>query len=85
MTEALCSCSLNMHFNKIVLPVFEAHNIVKDGVEGTVQVVEESRDMKKIFIDCPEELCMFEVDIDKTLGVEWSPADEESNHHSHWK
>ena len=76
-----CSASRDFH-SMSLLPVLKTHNIVQYWVQCRVEVVEESRDMKKIFIDCPEKLAMLEVDIDKTLGMKWCPTQEESNNNS---
>ena len=38
--------------------------------------------MKEILIDCSEEDVVLEVDINETLGMERSPAEEESQNHS---
>ena len=63
------------------LPVLETHDIVEDGIKGSTEVVEESGHMEEIFIDSPEESCVFEVDKCEALGMEGSPADEEGNNH----
>ena len=72
------NCSF-LFFLNCPLPVFKTHDIVEDRIECSAEVVEEARDMEKIFIDKPEEFCFFKVDKCEALGMEGSPADEEGN------
>lgn len=67
------------------MSVFEAHDIVENRVQGRVEVVKESRNMEEILVDCPEELAMLAVNIDKTLSMKRSPAEEKSQNHSRKK
>ena len=61
------------------LPVFKTHDIVEDRIERSAEIVEEARDMEKIFVDKPEEFSFFKVDKCEALGMEWSPTDEEGH------
>ena len=65
-----------------VLPVFEAHDIVENRVQGRVEVVKESGNMKEILVDCSKELAMLAVNINKTLSMKRCPAEEKSQNHS---
>jgi hypothetical protein len=73
---------LNIRFSNSIspIPVFKTHDIVEDRIKCSTEVVEEARDMEKIFIDKPEEFSFFKVDECEALGMEGSPADEEGNY-----
>ena len=73
--------NLNFRFSSPVnsLPVFKTHDIVEDRIKRSAEVVEEARDMEKIFVDKPEEFSFFKVDKCEALGMEGSPADKEGN------
>ena len=71
-------CSF-LFFRNAPLPVFKTHDIVEDRIERSAEIVEEARDMEKIFVDKPEEFSFFKVDKCEALGMEGSPADEEGN------
>ena len=47
---------VNLRFSTTIspLPVFKTHDIVEDRIERSAEVVEEARDMEKIFVDKPE-------------------------------
>ena len=62
--------------------VLERHQIVEDGVDGGGEVVEESGDVVKVFVDGSDDHGFFEVDVGETLGVEWGPAKEEGQDYS---
>jgi hypothetical protein len=34
----------------LLLPVFEAHKVVEDGVDGGAEVVEETRDVEQVLV-----------------------------------
>ena len=63
------------------IPIFKAHDIVEDRVKRSTEVVEESRNMKEILIDGPEELCVFEVYKCESLCVKGCPTDKEGNNY----
>ena len=63
-----------------LLPVLKTHDIVEDRIERSAEVVEEARDMEKIFIDKSKEFGFFKVDKCEALGMEGSPADEKCNY-----
>ena len=66
------------------MPVFQTHDVVENGIKRGTEIVEEARDMEKIFVNSTEEFILFEVYKCKALCMEWSPADEESNNNRCW-
>jgi hypothetical protein len=38
----------------LLLPVFEAHEVVEDGVDGRAEVVEETRDVEQVLVHPPK-------------------------------
>ena len=59
------------------MAVLDTHQVVEDGVEGGIEIVEEPREVHEILIDSPVDMVVPEVDIAKPLYMVWCPGDEE--------
>ena len=59
------------------------HDIVQDRVDGGREVVEAAGDEVHLLVDGAEVGRIFGVHVEQPLGVEWSPAHEEADHHGH--
>ena len=63
------------------LPIFAAHDVVEERVEGGGEVVEAAGGVEKDLVDCAEHFQLLEVNITQPLEMERSPGDKEENHH----
>ena len=61
--------------------VLDTHQVVEDGVEGGVEIIEEAREIHEILVDSPVDMVVPEIDIAKPLDMVWGPGDEEQDNH----
>ena len=67
------------------LPIFAAHDVVEERVEGGGEIVETAGGVEQDLVHCAEHLQLLEVNITQPLEMERSPGDEEQDHNRNWK